>query len=58
VGSWLADAGVPPHDIAAILGHRDAGFTLRTHVHSLPDALRRALTRWTTRSAAGRERAR
>jgi hypothetical protein len=30
VGSWLADAGVPPHDIAAILGHRDAGFTLRT----------------------------
>ena len=42
VGSWLADAGVPPHDIAAILGHRDAGFTLRTYVHSLPDALRRA----------------
>lgn len=33
-GSMLADAGVGGHDIAARLGHADAGFTARTYVHA------------------------
>jgi integrase len=31
--------GVPPAVIAAWLGHADVGFTMRTYVHSQPDAL-------------------
>lgn len=31
--------GVPVVVIAAWLGHRDAGFTLRTYAHSTNDAL-------------------
>ena len=33
-GSLLADAGQGGHEIAARLGHRDAGFTARTYVHA------------------------
>jgi integrase len=31
--------GVPPAVIAAWLGHADVAFTMRTYVHSQPDAL-------------------
>ena len=31
--------GVPPAVIAAWLGHADVSFTMRTYVHSQPDAL-------------------
>ena len=31
--------GVPPAVIAAWLGHSDVAFTMRTYVHSQPDAL-------------------
>ncbi len=38
-GSLLADAGQGGHEIAARLGHRDAGFTARTYVHANRDRL-------------------
>ena len=38
-GSLLADAGQGGHEIAARLGHRDAGFTARTYVHADRDRL-------------------
>jgi integrase len=34
--------GVPVAVIAAWLGHADAAFTMRTHIHSQDDALRDA----------------
>jgi len=34
-----ASAGVPAAAIAAWLGHADVAFTMRTYVHSQPDAL-------------------
>lgn len=37
-GSYLAHAGLSP-DIAAWLGHADAGFTMRTYVQARPEDL-------------------
>lgn len=39
--AWLA-AGVDIRTVAAFLGHADAGFTLRTYAHLMPDASDRA----------------
>jgi integrase len=54
----MAHAGNPPHVIATMLGHRDAGFTLRTYVHTLPEgqvAAAAALDAALRRSASGAE---
>ena len=41
--SFLAAAGVPPSDIAAVLGHKDGGaLALRTYVHPMAEGLARA----------------
>jgi integrase len=39
--AWLA-AGVDVRTVAEYLGHADAGFTLRTYAHLMPDAADRA----------------
>jgi integrase len=38
-GTTMHLQGVPPAVIAAWLGHADVAFTMRTYVHSQPDAL-------------------
>jgi integrase len=38
-GSYLARARVSPAVIAAWLGHADARFTMKTHVHARPEHL-------------------
>ena len=38
-GTTMHLQGVPPAVIAAWLGHADVSFTMRTYVHSQPDAL-------------------
>lgn len=41
--SFLAAAGVPPSDIAAVLGHKDGGaLALRVYVHPMAEGLARA----------------
>lgn len=32
--TWLADAGVPPHDLAAVLGHSRASTTFAVYTHA------------------------
>ncbi len=39
VGSYLSRQGLSPAIIAAWLGHTDASFTMRTHVHARPEDL-------------------
>jgi len=64
-GSLLADAGQGGHQIAARLGHRDAGFTARTYVHDASelsaapkalDALRKKEAAKAKRAAARKKR--
>jgi integrase len=45
-GTLMHLEGVPVAVIAAWLGHADAAFTMRTHIHSQDDALRDAAACW------------
>ena len=47
VGSYLADAGTSPVDVAAQLGHASAAFTMSTYVHAFEAARERIAARLT-----------
>ncbi len=41
--SWMAEAGVPMSEIAAVLGHRDSRTTERVYARYSPEYLQRAV---------------
>lgn len=41
--SWMAEAGIPMSEIAAVLGHRDSRTTERVYARYSPDYLQRAV---------------
>lgn len=41
--SWMAEAGIPMSEIAAVLGHRDSRTTERIYAKFSPDYLQRAV---------------